>query len=756
MRSGRVFLALLQGVKRGCARVPEDFEIAACLKHKKALTKSVELENEEEFAEKFSAIWRRSVNSHAPPQRVKDFETLPSIIVDDDFDEERHFADVKEKRWKKVSMLREFRRTLRNPSNHASHEATRDAGGRAGYIHRLLKAVNGGHHSSNLVCEAPLLDMYELRPGTVVTRYAQPLGDYKLWLDIASKCIAGRDNLSAQVELCLEPLKCRVITKGESVPYFVSQTIQRAAWNAMQDMPAAKLTSCPVDASMLYGIELMTNDLLLPFDQWVSGDYSAATDGLSLQVNRSCLTEMMNAFGTTDQEKELCMKVLGPHKISYPDRLRNGKDDGLEPFVMTNGQLMGSLLSFPVLCAINIAAYWCALEEYTGRKFKKTELPVLVNGDDILFKANKDFYEVWKKWITRAGFTLSLGKNYISPNFITVNSESWLHRGGSDFRKIDFLNNGLLLQEAQGPMKVPLRSCTAEKPLISKLEAVINTSVDPARTFDRVKHHWKKSIAIWTQNGKYNLCAPVEMGGCGLDIDPQVRPNVKFTEFQKLLAGAALNKFKSFNGCFGECRDKYGTGFERISFADNAVMAAKTVVPKRGLLSLHAKNEPLSSADVWRVKDPAAGKRVARELNTAQSTTVIERAVFRIRELPPSRLRKAFKLGSKIKEPFSWDLELRVDTTKGPTDDASLAVTKSTKCRPLKKAEMATEQTSACTVFPHSPDDFLKLLDLPFKPIVKRSAQNGFDRSAQNGCDHSKSTKKAPKAANAKGRVTRW
>jgi hypothetical protein len=102
---------------------------------------------------------------------------------------------------------------------------------------------------------------------------------------------------------------------------------------------------------------------------------------------------------------------------------------------MKNGQLMGSILSFPVLCAINLASYWCALEEYTGCTYKKEELPCLINGDDILFKSNDAFYTVWQKWITKAGFTLSVGKNYISPHFITVNSESWLHVRGH-FKKL--------------------------------------------------------------------------------------------------------------------------------------------------------------------------------------------------------------------------------------------------------------------------------------------------------------------------------
>ena len=44
-------------------------------------------------------------------------------------------------------------------------------------------------------------------------------------------------------------------------------------------------------------------------------------------------------------------------RMSYPD-------DAVEPFIITSGQLMGSLLSFPHLRAMNSVALWEALEEW--------------------------------------------------------------------------------------------------------------------------------------------------------------------------------------------------------------------------------------------------------------------------------------------------------------------------------------------------------------------------------------------------------
>lgn len=101
-------------------------------------------------------------------------------------------------------------------------------------------------------------------------------------------------------------------------------------------------------------------------------------------------------------------------------------------------QLMGSPLSFPILRAINYVAYRSALKKYIkdlgGDWTKAEKLEMRVNGDDILFKCNKHFYnDYWKPSVAMIGFTLSPGKNYISSSFLTVNNGS--HCPTDDLRK---------------------------------------------------------------------------------------------------------------------------------------------------------------------------------------------------------------------------------------------------------------------------------------------------------------------------------
>jgi hypothetical protein len=125
------------------------------------------------------------------------------------------------------------------------------------------------------------------------------------------------------------------------------------------------------------------------------------------------------------------------------------------------GQLMGNVLSFPFLCLINLTGWVVSAEKYlssdilddqyedlinrkllepffrredtkqvlryrytiTSSKQLLRDLPVRVNGDDILFQASKKFYDIWSRSLKDVGFKKSVGKNYFSQYFFTINSQ---------------------------------------------------------------------------------------------------------------------------------------------------------------------------------------------------------------------------------------------------------------------------------------------------------------------------------------------
>ena len=187
---------------------------------------------------------------------------------------------------------------------------------------------------------------------------------------------------------------------------------------------------------------------------------------------------------------------------------------------MRNGQLMGSPLSFPILCAINFVAYKTALRRYViskggdWNKIGNMPLPVRVNGDDILFKANLDFYEnFWKPAVAAIGFTLSPGKNYIASKFLTVNSEAWRPLQNGRFEKIGCLNTGLVYSGPDGVLRPPLRMAHAEMPWTGKFDEALRGSINKHRALGRLLHYYGKDVRAHTRGSALNLFAKVEQGG---------------------------------------------------------------------------------------------------------------------------------------------------------------------------------------------------------------------------------------------------
>lgn len=149
---------------------------------------------------------------------------------------------------------------------------------------------------------------------------------------------------------------------------------------------------------------------------FVSGDYESATDNLNLHVQRQILD------------------VILDHATCVPEgvksRARESQTMGLdlngEIFRQSSGQLMGNLLSFPLLCIVN----------YLSFRFScGTQYPVRVNGDDIVFRAPRRIADRWMDNVSLSGLTLSRGKTSVSPSFFSLNSR--LFKAG--FKKVSLV-----------------------------------------------------------------------------------------------------------------------------------------------------------------------------------------------------------------------------------------------------------------------------------------------------------------------------
>jgi hypothetical protein len=153
-----------------------------------------------------------------------------------------------------------------------------------------------------------------------------------------------------------------------------------------------------------------------------SVDLVNATDGLSHQV---ALAILDNAFFTSVKIprslRALAKASLGPTFVGSGGVVRR----------VTHGQMMGSYLSFPLLCIQSYcAALWAARFDPESR--------FLVNGDDVVISANRgvtvqDY---------PSGFRLNSDKTIVARNVADVNSTTFLRGKGGRWREVRHLRRG--------------------------------------------------------------------------------------------------------------------------------------------------------------------------------------------------------------------------------------------------------------------------------------------------------------------------
>lgn len=197
-----------------------------------------------------------------------------------------------------------------------------------------------------------------------------------------------------------EPLKVRMITKAEE-ECWVLKPVQKAMWKALQHFKCFELTGKP-DIDLEF-IKSWKGEYLL------SGDYEAATDNLHQDIMNLAIEELEKVI---PEPYRSWMKFESkPHLVTYPDHT------GLDDIVQTRGQLMGSLLSFPVLCVANAACIGII------KKQNLNEIQALINGDDILFRESERKIKSWKRLTKSIGLKPSIGKNYQAKDFGSINSQ---------------------------------------------------------------------------------------------------------------------------------------------------------------------------------------------------------------------------------------------------------------------------------------------------------------------------------------------
>jgi hypothetical protein len=201
-------------------------------------------------------------------------------------------------------------------------------------------------------------------------------------------------------------------------------------------------------------------------ESFVSGDYEAATDNLSIEVYEAVLTAIARRSSVVPSSLWRYALLSARHWIKY------GHREGMQE----RGQLMGSFLSFPILCLVN----------YITFKFLvPREVPVRINGDDIVFRATPAEIARWKEGVCNAGLVLSEGKTMVDEVFFTLNSTIFKSdRRGA--RGVPFLRPQALLSRPE-----------SLQGLAGQYEAVVSGAPGERRRRVRVAFllRWKAIIA---------------------------------------------------------------------------------------------------------------------------------------------------------------------------------------------------------------------------------------------------------------------
>ncbi|APG77206.1 RNA-dependent RNA polymerase [Hubei narna-like virus 9] len=574
----KIGMGFLQGIKRGCATVPSSFLYSEVISHIHAMTTPPELvpgwEYTDGFATKYSDPILQTFGAtceHVLKQTNKVYVPKPY--------EPSHNASFERSRGEPEFEIEKF------VKGGAYMEVVHSLG-----LQKITKEVIlKGDVGFNISYELPDMDeVAELCRIKYPSRF-KFVDDDPLFKEYFPELFVSSPQLSRElsdtqvIPLC-EPLKIRVITKGEALPAYLAKTLQKTMKSYINRFPSMILTTRPLkvdDFRDVWAREKAIESQLginLKFCEHVSGDYKAATDKLNINFTKLIFERFMVVLNIPQADRDVYRSVLYEQRVHYPFAAKLCRDKKLnslnclhkanieakklykleyakwvsegsnfltEPVLpplefaveQKNGQLMGSILSFPILCLANLICYKCALDEYINidnklrsKKFVNVfDLPVLINGDDIYFRSNPVFYEIWKKYIGIAGFVLSIGKNYVHKSIFTINSQCFRYNDEQDsIDEITYLNVGLLIGQSKSGIlgeKLPTWD------LYNKVTVGSYNKVD---SHNRFFYYHKDSIAQISKNGNYNLFLPKLLGGLGF-IRPDPAIPVKITRFQAQL-----------------------------------------------------------------------------------------------------------------------------------------------------------------------------------------------------------------------------
>jgi hypothetical protein len=353
----------------------------------------------------------------------------------------------------------------------------------------------------------------------------------------------------------VEPLKVRVITKGPPITYFVLKPVWKAMHSILRNTKTFKLIGTPNnewEILDILGRELGDDETFL------SGDYAAATDNLRGWVSETIAKQVSKSsnMDLSYAQKELFLRALTGHLFEGAK--------GEEHVKQQSGQLMGSIVSFPVLCIANAAAVRWAME-ITERKVKKLrDTALAINGDDVAAKVKDTTFPIWNRITSLFGLENSIGKTFVSRKFVNINSRSYIYdkenqhtiwgkgRDGKlksrqcPYTEVGYVNMGLLYgvkKSSPTGRSADIQKSDLDNPwsnLASRAEKLI--AMAPENLRNTVYKEFLARNKQLLDSTRLPWFMPKWIGGLGLPIlDPKVNLN---SELDKRIAMRILRDWK--------------------------------------------------------------------------------------------------------------------------------------------------------------------------------------------------------------------
>jgi len=341
-----------------------------------------------------------------------------------------------------------------------------------------------------------------------------------------------------------EALKVRGITTPEALETWLLKPLQKYLAKCLLKHACFAVTGTPLTPNHLERVIADLHDS----EELLSGDYDNATNMMIGSYTRHCVKSICLKLGLSEAFTKVAVRSLCDNIVEYSYKLEDTSVGGFKKKNIVKlrapqleAQPMGKILSFTVLCIINLTVCRKAVEIDQNRFIPISLFPGLINGDDCCFPVRNINH--WVGCSAMVGLFNSIGKTFKSRDFVEMNSRTFLLSAKQDgefrreikFQEVPFVNFGLMkglvrsagideiVDEKRSVIEGVSRMGWCHKELVKGFDAFYS-ELDYLFKF----YHNKILLSKHLEGLPYYI--PFWLGGLGLDPGPQVEINISETQ----------------------------------------------------------------------------------------------------------------------------------------------------------------------------------------------------------------------------------